>query len=348
MKTGYCLITIWLLVAPVLAQPDRSKLEASIPPAQLEELVSSRRRAQEELRPAGADDISPWILTWFMEPGASVAVVKMEQVIADGGDHFTVDLVVEKTLRGAHPPAKISVKVHWTKQPCRFISSCERIRPLTGKRALGGLIVLDDLAQSKFWSFAGILDLDDPKDAAFLPSATAAAKMDADAAISGYSVYEAELTSEDPVIHELAMKRLLDAKDCPAESRCEQSILSEVRTLLASPNPSHRMEAVRWLGELSQKIQPSPVNPCGSPGFHREPVRRLLKLAVQDKNVAVGDSAFEHLAKLEFRGKGNAGYCEEIVPALRTVEKYPFTRDDHRIVGGPLSGSSICVGPAQE
>ena len=120
MKPGYCLITIWLLVAPVLAQPDRSKLEASIPPAQLEELVSSRRRAQEELRPSGTEDISPWILTWFMEPGASVAVVKMEQVIADGGDHFTVALVVEKPLRGA-PPAKISVEVHWSNPVASFL-----------------------------------------------------------------------------------------------------------------------------------------------------------------------------------------------------------------------------------
>ena len=52
--------------------------------------------------------------------------------------------------------------------------------------------MLDDLAQSKFWLFAGILDLDNPKDAAFLPSAAAAAKMDEDAAISGSSLYEAD------------------------------------------------------------------------------------------------------------------------------------------------------------
>lgn len=346
LKIGYCAITAWLLVSPVLAQTERSKLEAGIPPAKLEELVASRRRAQEELHTSGADEISPWILRWFISPGASVAIVKMEQVIALGGDQYNVTLVAEKTLRGA-PPAKISVDVHWSEQPCRLVSSCERIKPLTGKRALGGLLVLDDLAQSKPWLFAGILDLDNPKDVAFLPSALAAAKMDADAAISGSSAYQAGLTSEDPVVHELAMQRLLVAKDCSAESHCEGSILSEIRRLLSSPNPDHRMQAVGWLGDLSGKIQSCQLHSCGPPEFHRKPVSELLKMAVKDKNVEVGDLAFEHLAKLEFSDKRNAGYCEEIVPALRTVDRYPFDGGEHWI-GGRLSGTSICVGPVQQ
>ena len=345
IRFGYCFITVWLLVAPLLAQTERSKLELGIPPARLDELVSSRRRAQEELQPSGTDDISPQILRWFIEPGASVAIVKMEQVIADG-DRYRLTLDVEKVLRGA-PPAKLSVKVYWSEQALRWSPSGERIKPVTGKRALAGLIELDDDTQNKFTLYVGILDLDNPRDAAFLPSAAAGAQMDADAARSGVSAYEAGLKSENPVVHELAMQRLLETKNFSAESRCEESILSEIRTLLASPNPRYRMQAVRWLGTLSQKIQSCQVNPCGSPEFHREPVRKLLKFAVQDKNVVVGDSAFENLAKLEFREKRNAGYCEEIVPALRTVERYPFDGSKHSI-GGRLSGTSICVGPIRE
>lgn len=345
-KSVYCLITVVLLVASALAQTERSNLEARIPPAKLEELVASRRSAQKELQPSSVDDLSPQILRWFVEPGASVAIVKMEQVIAVG-DKYTVTLVVEKILRGA-PPAKLSVNVYWSERALRWFGKSERIRPVTGKRALAGLIELDDNTPDKFWLFVGILDLDNPNEAAFLPSAAAAAKMDAEAAISGSSVYEAGLTSENPVVHELAMQRLLDAADCSAESHCEHSILSEIRRLLASQNPNHRMQGVGWLGDLSKKIHSCQVSPCSATTFHREPVRKLLKRAVQDKNVAVGDLAFQYLATLEFREKGNAGYCEEIVPALRTVERYPFTGEDHRMIFHRLSTTTICVRPSQE
>jgi hypothetical protein len=348
MAKKACFFTFWLIVAPVLAQRERSKLEASVPPHKLEELVQSRRSAQQELHVTGIDALSAQVLGAFLEPDARVVVAKMEQVVADG-DKYTVTLVVEKILRGA-PPAKFSADGYWREEPWPLTRprGAQRFRPLTGKRVLASISTLDDNTQNKSTVFIGILDLDNPGEAAFLPSAIAAAEIDIDAATSGLSVYESHLASENPVVHQLAMQRLLGTKNCSAELRCEQSVLSEIGRLIASPNSSHRMQAVRWLGVLSQKIQSCRVSPCGSPEFNQKAVRELLKLALQDKNVAVGDSAFEYLAALEFKQKGNAGFCEEIVPALRKVERYPFTGENHRIIGGRLNGESICVGPAQQ
>ncbi len=174
--------------------------------------------------------------------------------------------------------------------------------------------------------------MDDPAEAAYLPRAIAMAKMDADAARSGFSVYERGLINENAVARDLALHRLLHTKECLADSRCEESILAEVRHLLAKKNPNDRMQGVRWLGNLNELIQPCQVRTCAAPEFHSGPVRELLQTAVEDKNVAVGDLVFQYVATLDFHKKENAGYCEEIVPALRKVDRYPFG-GEHRIGG---------------
>jgi hypothetical protein len=105
------------------------------------------------------------------------------------------------------------------------------------------------------------------------------------------------------------------------------------------------MEGVEWLGQLSVAIQQCQVKACNGPQFPPEVVRELLQSAVADKNVAVGDRAFEYLATLDFHRKQNAGYCEEIVPALRRVERYPFGGE--HTIGGSLDDLSVCIGKPQ-
>ena len=340
MNAGHCLVTVCLLVSSVLAQSEQSELEAHIPPAMLQELVASREQAQDELRRSGQDAVSPDILRAFLEPGGSVAIAKMEQVVTIDRMKFTFTLALEKALRGT-TPQQVPVECYWSDRPwpLRPPQGAQRIKPQTGKRILASFA-----AQSGPDSFRGILDLDDPTEAAFLPRAVVVAKMDADAATLGPSVYEIGLVNEATVVRDLALQRLLHTKECPADSHCEESILAEVRHLLESKNPNDRMEAVRWLGDISRTVQACQLRSCASPQFHAEPLRELLQRAVRDKNVAVGDLAFQHLATLDFHKKENAGYCEEIVPALRLVERYPF--GGKHWLGGPLNGASTCVGPA--
>jgi hypothetical protein len=191
MNSGHCFVTVCLLVSSVLAQSEQSKLEASIPPARLQDLVSSREQAQEALRRSGRDALSPEILRAFLEPGGSIAIAKMEQVVTTDRMKFTLTLAVEKGLRGT-TPQQVPVECYWSDRPWP-------LRPPQG---------------------------------------------------------------------------------------------------------------------------------------------------IRDKNVAVGDLAFQHLATLDFHKKENAGYCEEIVPALRWVDRYPFGGEHW--IGGTLNGASTCVGPAHK
>jgi len=341
MKSWYCLLTACLLAAPLLAQTEQSKLEASIPPAKLQKLIASREQAQAELRASGEDTLSPEILRGFLEPNGSIAIVKMEQVTTTDRVKFTLTLAVEKALRGT-PPEKFPAECYWSDHPwpLRPPLGAQRIKPQTGKRILASFG-----AENSPTRFHGILDLDNPAEAAFLPQAMAMAQMDADA-MSGLSVYERGLMNENAVVRDLAVQRLLRARECLADAHCEESVLAEVRQLLASKNPNDRMEAVRWLGDLSELIQPCQVRACAAHEFHSEPVRELLRKAVEDKNVAIGDQAFQYLATLDFHKKENAGYCEEIVPALRMVDRYPF--GGAHWIGGPLNGASTCLGPAHK
>jgi hypothetical protein len=342
MKSGCWLLVAGLLAASVLAQTDRSKLEASIPPAKLQELIRSREQAQEELRNSGEDTLLPLILRGFLEPGGSMAIVKMDQVVTTDRVSFTLTLVVEKALLGT-PLGKFPTECRWSDHPwpLRPPANAQRIKPQAGKRILASLG-----GQNSPISFRGILDLDNPAEAAFLPQALAMAKMDADATTSGPSVYERGLANENAVVRDLALQRLLHTKECLAHWHCEESVLAEVRQLLANKNPNDRMEAVRWLGDLSELIQPCQVRSCAAPEFHSEPVRELLLKSVEDKNVAIGDQAFQCLATLDFHKKENAGYCEEIVPALRMVDRFPF--GGGHSIGGSLNGASTCMAPAHK
>jgi hypothetical protein len=142
------------------------------------------------------------------------------------------------------------------------------------------------------------------------------------------------------MIRDLALHRLLKAKECLAAAHCEESMLDQANRLLASHNPNERMEAVGWLGHLADLIGRCESMACPPTHFRRAPVRALLQRAVEDQNLSVGDEAFQYLATLDFHKKENAGYCLEIVPAMRRGQRYP--RGTNHIIGGRLGAASIC------
>jgi hypothetical protein len=137
MNSGQCFVTVCVLVSSVLAQSKQSKLEASIPPARLQELVASREQAQEELRRSGQDALSPEIVRAFLELGGSIAIAKMEQVVTTDRVKFTLTLAVEKALRGTIPQ-QVPVECYWSDRPwpLRAPQGAQRIKPQTGKRIL--------------------------------------------------------------------------------------------------------------------------------------------------------------------------------------------------------------------
>lgn len=323
--------------AMAVAQTEESNLQSGISPGRLEKLLRSRERGDQELRRFGQETFSSQILSSFLQPRMSLAVVRINQIVATNKP-LQVDLHVEKLLRGTFPDG-LMVEWLWSSTPwvLRPPVGAQRIKPEAGKRILASFIEYDNRTFVK-----GILDLSDPAEAAFLPGAVSAAQMDTVGATAGFSTYKNELTNGNVVVRDLALRRLATADQCRADRECEGSILAAVRHLLGSSNPNDRMEGVEWLDQLIVAIQQCQLKACNGHQFRPESVRQLLQSAVADKNVAVGDRAFEYLAALDFDEKQNAGYCEEIVPALRRVERYPSWSE--HMIGGSLSASSVCVG----
>ena len=346
MKPGLFVVAVCLLSVSALAQDETesSALERSLPPQKLQQLAESRDRAQEELRSTATDNLSSRISAAFRDPHGSVAIATMEQIVNYSGSYL-LELRVEKVLRGDLPQT-VAAKCTWMEGPwiLRPPLGLQPIKPENGKRILAAFGDRSaPTRQGEPIYFQGVLNLDDRAEAALLPYALAAAEMDATATISGY---EKNLTSENSAVRDIAFHRLMAAKDCPADARCEESIFNEIRTLLAAANPNQRMEGVLWLGQLADAIGDCRMRACKAPQFHAAPVRELLQAAVADQNVAVGDLAFQTLATLDFHKKENGGYCEEIVPAMRTVERYLYTGGKH-VIGGSLAGSSVCLAAAR-
>ncbi len=337
MKAPYYIFVSCLLCGVAFAQDKGSKLESRIPPAQLRKLVKSRDQAQIELNRANTDTLSPMILN-ALESEDPLALVKLDQVqVTDGQVGFTVNLSVDKLLRGS-VPQKMIVQCYWSRTPwvLRPPLGAQHIKPQVGRRMFGKFATVD-----KTTLFTGILDLDDPAEAAFLPVAIAALDMDAAAAGSGISSYLGGLSSKNTVVRDLAVYRLVHSKEYPANPLCERAILAQSQNLLSSHKLTERKEAVEWLGQLSNAMELCQIRSCGMPQFQPGPVRLQLQAAIRDKNVAIGDEAFEVLAQFDFNKPENAGYCAEIVPSLRTVERYK--QGTQHPIGGSLSVASSCI-----
>jgi len=351
MKAGCYLAVLCLLTGRAFAQNDRkgerSELERSLSPQKLQQLIDARGQAEEELRRADVDRISPWIFSGFLNYG-SVAIVKMGQIKLRGEKHYELELSVERILRGKLAP-QIAAQCYWspTPWPKRDPPGAQRIQPENGRRMLVSVFEPPyDASRSERRYFMGMLNLDDPAEAALLPQAQAAADMVASASVAGLGAYEKGLTSDSSAVRELAFFRLMEEEKCPGDGRCEASIVAATQTLLASKNLNERKQAVQWLELLADLIEGEPIGASTYSHFPRAPVRLLLQTAAADQNVRIGDLAFEFLAKLDFHQKANAGYCEEIVPALRAVKHYRADENyiiEKHIMGSRLSVASVCV-----
>jgi hypothetical protein len=337
MRAFFCCFLITrVAVVFALGQTEQSAIEKSLRPAELERLVAARKEAQQELD-IHEEPLPQAIARAFLTRDNSVAIVKMAQVLPTSEVSFKVTLELEKLLRGT-APSQLSLECYWSDHPwaLRVPLGAQRIKPVAGRRMLASFSDLNGRA-----SFAGILNLDDPKEAGFLPQAMTIAKMEIDGVSGGIAAYKAALDSEASSVRDVAFQRLLPSGECAIGSDCERSLISEIQHLLRSGNPHDRMQAVRWLGDIGEAIGRCEIRTCEIT-HDREPVRRLLQTAMKDANVVVGDRAFQYLATLNFHTKDNAGYCEEIVPAVRRVQRYQA--GGAHWIGGRLDASSTCVG----
>jgi hypothetical protein len=335
MKAVSSLLVLYWCLPYAVALQTPSKTELS--PLMIQKLVDSRQKAVEELR-RFPDHAFPEIAAMLSVAKAPIAIMRISKAIREKNGTYTLRLDVERTLRGKLPET-LAVQSAWHEGMWLWWPpfGWDRIKPEPGKRVLAGFNV-------ERWQVSNprTLDLSNPEEARWLPDIEEFLHIESLAGDANATPYLNALLNRSWLVRFLALERLLSLNACKADPSCEKKILASIRHELASPNPNDRMFAVNGLRLMVEALAGAWRRSRG-PHFQAKPVRTLLQLAVADKNVFVGDLAFLYLAKLDFDGKENAGYCAVITPALRKIERVPDI--EKRPIGGPLNVALACVLP---
>jgi hypothetical protein len=316
--------------------------KASLPQNALLELSEKHNQAWEQLRRSGSEALFAfWIRNGLRGPDVPVAIVRVQESIP-GGPQPGWRLRVEKVLRGPLPET-VSAGCYATCEPVQaslHLELAQHFRPEVGRRILASFF-----GQGRPPLFYGVLNLDDPAEAAWLPQAVAAVNLDEDAARMGPRLYEEALTSPFPAVREVAMDRLLALEsDKFFDSGADERILALIRRLLESEDANERWNAMNWLAAIASGVrdcQRPQSTLHEKPPFRLKAIRTLLAFAEKDSNVVVGDKAFEALANLDFFQKENVGRCAAIFPELRTMA---YSTEDTGNCGS-LNCSIVCVYP---
>ncbi|HEY2360830.1 MAG TPA: hypothetical protein VGK36_06940 [Candidatus Angelobacter sp.] len=305
--------------------------------ARVQSLVETRRKAQEELNHFPNPYVYLEITSALDSPGMAIAVVIIDKVTRGENGVYSLQLRVERTLRG-NLPQTMTVTSGWHEGMwgMRPPFGWDRIKPEPGKRVLAGFNRDRRNIMGPY-----TLDLDNPEEAKWVRDIEEFLRIEAKAGEDNFAPYLGVLLHRAWFVRYLALNRLVASKACRSSASCEHTILASIRKELASLNPNDRFQAVNYLRVLADSVARDRLRPLQEAGFKRGPIRALLMLAVADKNVVVGDEAFLRLATLDFDKKENIGYCGVITPALRKVEKRPETQQG--TIGGRLNAASICL-----
>jgi hypothetical protein len=119
--------------------------------------------------------------------------------------------------------------------------------------------------------------------------------------------------------------RLTEWDDCNRSPACAERFSNAVRRAIQSDTPNERPEAVNWLiwiGSVSNGEKKREGYERGLPIPPDSALRILLDSAIDDRNVAIGDEAFQYREMFEMDRSGSPGECFVIVPALRKSAFY--------------------------
>jgi hypothetical protein len=316
--------------------------ESDFSAARVQSLVETRRTAQEELNHFPNPYVYLEITAALNSPGTPIAVVIIDKVARGENGVYSLQLRVERTLRGSLPQT-MTVTSGWHEGMwvMRPPFGWNRIKPEAGKRVMAAF----NFDRRNIMG-PSTLDLDKPDEAKWVPDVEEFLRIEAKAGEDNIALYLGVLLHRAWLVRYLALNRLVASKACRSSAACEHTILASIRKELASQNPNDRFQAVNHLRVLANSVTGNRFRTLPESRFKRSPIRALLLLAVADKNVAVGDEAFLQLATLDFDKKENIGYCGLITPALRKVEKRPETQQG--TIGGRLNAASICLPASTE
>lgn len=226
-------------------------------------------------------------------------------------------------------------------------TALDKSEPKVGNRYILGYTLDYGVAKSVF--VLGVVDLQDPTQPEMIASVKRFLNLESEASLRGFETYLEALDDRLPWIRDIAVHRLTYSNDCNGSPACAERFSAAVRRGLQSDTPNERQEAVHWLiwvDSVSKAEKKRKGYERGLPVLPDSTLRVLFDSAINDRNVAIGDEAFQYREMFDFDRSGSPGECFVIVPALRksahmrSQEQPPFPP------GFPLTYTYGCL-PSQ-
>ena len=302
----------------------RSELFGSLNSKELDAARATRKAAYEELAGNAAFDTPNIACALQFSPDWLIAIARISsvQLPKDADGRTAITFHVEQLLNGKSRVRNFEVESRWNphkkkaeplffEDPNYSETALDKSEPKVGNRYILGYS-LQDYGLYKFLFVPGVVDLQDPAQAEVVANVKRFLKLDAEAAVRGDETYLAMLDDKLPWFRNIAVSRLTDSHSCYKSPQCAERFEAALKRELRSDVPNERGEAIGWLVWVDSvaRTEKKHLLPDSTLGA-------LFNEAVKDRNVALGDEAFEAREEFKVYRTGSPGDCYEIVPMLR-------------------------------
>jgi hypothetical protein len=335
-----------MLLASLLCPCDWSQ-EASEGPnmfgglnsGELDALVASRTAARKELAENATAFDTPGIANALGSERYLIVIARISSVqLPTNADGRTIIAFhVEQLLRGESEVTDFRVESRWNPRKAKLLivtdfnyreTALDKSEPRVGDRYILGYTL--DYGVEKFVFVPGVVDLQDSAQTEMIANVRRFLNLEAEAGLHGYEIYLDALDDKAPWIRDIAVHRLTSSDACNASPLCGEKFVAAVRRELHSDLPNERGEAIAWLIWVDsvaklEKKRKGYVD--GLPILPDPELRALLDEAVHDRNVELGDQAFQAREMFDVYRNGSPGGCFEIVSALRKTAVWHTKHD---------------------
>jgi hypothetical protein len=309
-----------------------SSIFDNLRPEQINAINESRRLAREDFSQQSKAFETPNIASALDSRCYSIAIAKVIGVRLPDGASTPKTIVrfhVEQLIQGDGAIADFDVESEWTPKPPAladgpFIASnyhptaLDLSEPKVGNRYVLGFTLA--YRNDKFVFVPGVIDLQDPSQTELINSMERFLKIESTADRSGFEPYLAALDDESPWIRDIAVYRLTWSEKCNASQICAKTFLEVVKRQLGSETPNDRQQAVGWLiwiDSVSRNESQTKTLFDGLPLLPDSKIRALYNEAIDDRNVCIGDLAYQYREEFDFYRSKSPGDYFAIVPSLR-------------------------------
>jgi hypothetical protein len=327
-------------------------------------VFESRRVAEKELAEQSVAFETPNIANPLEWPAYLIAIARITAVqMSDTANtpRTKISFHVEQFLRGESQTADFDVESRWTRESTaeggqttpvfahnyRY-TALDRSEPKVGARYILGYSLA--YGGGKLVFVPGVIDMQDLGRTQLIGDMERFLTIETEAGPSNFVPYLKALDDVVPWIRDIALHRLTGSASCNTSPVCAKSFSAAVERQLQSSMPNERQEAVDWLtwvdsvsrsgGEGSTRID-------GLPVLSDSAIRELLSSAIQDRNVAIGDRAFQEREMFDMFRTGPPGECFAIVPALRKSAHWLSGEHDLLPTGFPVAYMTGCIPPRE-